>query len=61
MDPDTCLENCQLLAASILNLDDDDNVIDKAFAGEELAEAFNNLDEWITKGGFLPQVWRGRP
>lgn len=65
MDPDTCLEKCRLLAASILNPDEDSlvpkepSVIDKAFAGEELAEAFTNLDEWLIKGGFLPQAWAG--
>lgn len=26
--------------------------------GEELAENFRNLDEWITRGGFLPKNWR---
>lgn len=26
--------------------------------GEELAENFRNLDEWLTKGGVLPENWR---
>lgn len=25
---------------------------------ESLAEAFQDLDEWLTKGGFLPVEWR---
>ena len=24
---------------------------------EELAEAFEDLDEWLKKGGFLPETW----
>jgi hypothetical protein len=24
---------------------------------EDLAENFNNLDEWLNKGGFLPKDW----
>lgn len=25
--------------------------------GIQLAEKVNDLDEWIRRGGFLPQVW----
>jgi len=27
----------------------------------ELADYFEALDEWLTKGGFLPDAWRQRP
>jgi hypothetical protein len=27
--------------------------------GEELAELVKALDEWISKGGFLPSAWGG--
>jgi hypothetical protein len=30
---------------------------DAAPDAEELAEAIQNLDEWITNGGFLPREW----
>lgn len=31
---------------------------DAAYIGEQLAEAFQALDEWLVKGGFLPAEWR---
>lgn len=27
---------------------------------EELAETFLGLDEWMSKGGFKPEVWDGK-
>ncbi len=30
---------------------------DAAYIGEQLAEAFESLDEWLTQGGFLPTAW----
>lgn len=39
------------------------NIAARAFDGgasfelAELAEAFQDLDEWIMKGGFLPSQW----
>ena len=27
------------------------------FASEDLAEAFEALDGWLSKGGFLPESW----
>ena len=27
----------------------------------ELAEAFEALDQWLSKGGFLPAAWRENP
>lgn len=62
MDPNTCLQACRRLAARILKDADSRNqhhestMVDTQ--GEELAECFNNLDEWIGKGGFLPADWR---
>lgn len=37
---------------------------DLATAGVELAEQFEDLDEWISRGGFLPEPWKphiGKP
>jgi hypothetical protein len=31
-------------------IDDDDSI--------RLAEAFNNIHDWIHKGGVLPNIWR---
>jgi hypothetical protein len=56
MDPDECLKMCQALARHIIEEADAGLPIadDKA---ERLAEQFLNLNEWISKGGFLPAAW----
>jgi len=60
MDPDAALARIRELASGIitgadsLEMDDYDLSID----GQDLAEAFQGLDEWIMKGGFLPKDWR---
>ena len=30
-------------------------------AADDLAEAFENLDSWLSKGGFLPAPWQFEP
>lgn len=52
MDPDVTLETIRVLADRILGGDgtEDD--------GEQLADAVNDLDTWLSKGGFLPARWR---
>jgi hypothetical protein len=57
MDPDQTLRELRALVARILcdadvaegsvNLDD----------AVTLAERFQNLDQWISRGGFLPDQW----
>lgn len=62
MDPDAYLAACRRLAATIIKQADSDRQQQKNndnMLGEELAENFRNLDEWITKGGRLPKDWRG--
>jgi hypothetical protein len=62
MDPDTCLEACRRLARALIKQADDDRQhhtsSQKDTLGEELAENFNNLDEWLSRGGFKPRAWR---
>ena len=58
MDPNKCLEEIRYLRNKIL---DDDNIIDTDSlikTSEELAEKLYQLDNWITKGGFLPKQWQ---
>lgn len=56
MDPDKCLETCRALARRILQEADLERIhTDK---GERLAELFQGLDEWLTKGGFPPEDWK---
>ena len=66
MDPDTCLRELLVLAAEIIqrtDVDDDhqntlDELIEVSELGMQLAEHAQNLDGWITKGGFVPARWR---
>lgn len=62
MDPDAYLRACRRLAAQLIEDADrrsqhyESQTVDTK--GEELAENFRNLDEWISKGGALPAAWR---
>lgn len=61
MDPDACLEACRRLARALIKQADEDRQNQNSShntLGEELAENFNNLDEWICRGGFKPRDWR---
>ncbi len=51
MDPNTTLARLRELAAAA------DDVEEAA----ELAEAFHALDEWLSRGGFLPADWARHP
>lgn len=62
MDPEAALTRIRELAAEIINMSDEIDEFD-SFGhvdeeANELAETFQGLDEWITKGGFLPKDWR---
>jgi hypothetical protein len=55
MDPNTCLTELRaLLAANV----DREFVSDDATA--RIIELTMALDEWITRGGFLPSAWNVR-
>jgi len=49
MDVNQLLANIREQVKAILAADEDDN---------GLAEQVNNLDEWLSKGGFLPRAWQ---
>jgi hypothetical protein len=46
MDPNTNLEQIRALVAERIE------------AGDELVELVEALDNWITRGGFLPRDWK---
>lgn len=46
MDPDACLADLRQLCASL------------TASADEIAEKFAALDDWITRGGFLPYSWQ---
>lgn len=56
MDPNATLYRMLDRARAIIAAIDEgsENVADDA---NELAEAVENLDEWIRRGGFLPDAW----
>lgn len=54
MDPDVVLDDIFELAEQFEYESDPGILIGIAF---ELIEAFNQLDDWLTKGGFLPARW----
>lgn len=65
MDPDANLEEQRSLAESILEaLDVDEDAGDEVdiesvrHDAERLAELVQALDQWISRGGFLPKDWR---
>jgi hypothetical protein len=62
MDPDTCLQELLTIAKRIHSFIDtcDDDTIDLADLGSDLANHVINLDEWIMKGGFLPARYASR-
>jgi hypothetical protein len=59
MDPDAVLAEQLRLAGAMLadHHDSDGNGVDRHDAAE-LASLVIELDEWITKGGFLPKAWQ---
>ena len=56
MDPNTARERIAELAAKILS-GECQEWADLTTAAEELAETFSGLDDWISRGGFLPTRW----
>ena len=58
MDPDVALEVARESAAGIMAALDSENAAEILMYAEMLAERFQALDEWLTRGGFLPAAWQ---
>jgi hypothetical protein len=54
MDPNAALQLCRRVTRLVLNEPDHNDTTQLAM---ELAEGFDALDQWISKGGFLPEGW----
>jgi len=60
MDPNETLRKARAAAGALIALIDgsessvDDRLLTEA---EDLAEAFQALDSWLSRGGFLPTAW----
>jgi hypothetical protein len=60
VDPEETLEELRNMSAEIMkNADSVHPPTHNWLAGAavELAEKFQAMDEWISKGGFLPKAW----
>lgn len=57
MDPDAALRVARERARELLERGADASSLDVANAADELAEAFDALDGWLSRGGFLPDAW----
>jgi hypothetical protein len=60
MDPNEALERIRSYADSIRDgLDNDLLTVTELTASiRELLDYFHGLDEWLCKGGFLPDAWQ---
>lgn len=58
MDPNTLLETIRRLVSNYLVIDQD--IPENLDSGTvlELVCAVNDLDEWLSSGGFLPDHWQ---
>jgi hypothetical protein len=69
MDPDEALKNAREALAQLRAHQDNNEAPDDASgdaflrlaAIEELVDAFEALDGWLSKGGFLPKDWATSP
>lgn len=55
MDPDEALRELRLQAAAVTDLVDADQDVPEGLVA--MAERFRTLDEWLSRGGFLPRDW----
>jgi len=54
MDPN---ETLRLIRLTIKQMDVDEHPLIRKSHADQIAEYFEALDEWLSKGGFLPTDW----
>lgn len=57
MDPNAALTDIRELAEAVIAARKRDDMVEAGIFGEELATAINDLDEFLSKEGFLPIDW----
>jgi len=58
MDPNETLKKLLRIAGQVMRDDSEEDIwFSKQQAAIELAEGISDLDEWLAKGGFLPERW----
>lgn len=60
MDPNECLAQLRELAAKTVG-EQHPNLDAEAASAYRMAELFEGLDQWIKRGGFLPDDWKQKP
>jgi hypothetical protein len=62
MDPDVLLDNLRTAVKSFMSVVNDDSYTsdDVVNVAEDIVYMFDNLDQWLASGGFIPAVWNGR-
>lgn len=58
MDPNETLKQIRSHIAAMNAADLAEDAAAYAFAAMQLAESVEALDEWLKKGGFLPDAWQ---
>ena len=58
MDPNATLAEIRRLRLALTEAADGDSNDDEIELGQELADAFELLDGWLSNGGFLPRAWQ---
>lgn len=58
MDPNKALKKARAALAKVRAWQDEEGETSPE-AAEDLVDAFEALDGWLSKGGFLPQAWEG--
>jgi hypothetical protein len=61
MDPNEALKDARAALVALNTARNAGDVSGFEEAAIELADAFEALDGWIAKGGFLPTAWDRRP
>ena len=57
MDPNQALADAREAAKKVDALDGADDIYGELIAANDALTAYRNLDDWLTKGGFLPTEW----
>jgi hypothetical protein len=57
MDPDVTLKEIRAAMSDWLNAEDDALDANSTAAADRLVGHFQALDDWLSKGGFLPAGW----
>lgn len=57
VDPNEALKNAREAIHQFNNCNE--HVLTRAREAEKLVDAFEALDGWLSKGGFLPKAWDG--